>query len=284
MKKLIIGYILGILSCIAVVVIAESINSSEVLYDNSNSSSNKDNVQDVLDDMYNIIQHGNLGFSLFANSLNGISTELIGGLYRFQGSDSGVNLVNNHICFGTTDKNTCVGNTANYMYRIIGIDANGQMKLIKKEALDTNYQWNSSNARWPNSELFNGLNGSYFLTNTSLVPTGWGDRIAINPWHYYASSDNNSETILERELSAPTIDAKIGLIYLHDIKKSLGWVNSSGGWTITQQNESYVWLTYSGATGWVRSERAVYPSFYLRASERIASGSGTITDPYMLSA
>ena len=284
-KNPILIFVIGIIVGYLTSVVAESIQSSEVLYDNSNSNTNLNNVQEVLDDVYNILQHNSLSFSLLVNQNNGMSSELIGGLYRFQGTDNGnVSSVNNYICFGTTNKSTCVENATNYMYRIIGIDAYGKMKLIKKVALDTDYQWNSYNGiEWPNSDLYNGLNGSYFLTNTSLVPSGWSDRIAINSWHYYQSTDNNSSTIMERELSAPTINAKIGLLYVHDYLNALGWMSNFSSWTLTEKDSSYVWLANGGSTGWVRSERSVFPVFLLNASEIIASGSGTLSDPYMLS-
>ncbi len=317
MKKLIIGYILGILSCIAVVVIAESINSSEVLYDNSNSLTSHDNVQDVLDDVYNIIDHNSLGFSLLAHNPTGLSTSLVAGLYRYQGIQDANNNVDNYICFGTTNKSTCTGNTDKYMYRIIGINPSGQMKVIKKDALDTTYQWNSSNgAYWAQSDLYAGLNGNYFLTNTTYVPdSSWSNRIANVDWLYGEVSNGNVSALeiynIETNLNY-SVNAKIGLMYLHDYYYGLEGGNnctSSGAyrtcknswihltkndtsapynyeWIILRRNSYEAWCVNSG--GDVGSLTMTYthsvrPVFYLQASERIASGSGTLTDPYILS-
>ena len=80
-------------------------------------------------------------------SLN--NTTLEAGMYRYQGTDA-----MNYVCFGTTVKSECVGNTDAYMYRIIGIKENGQMKLIKKEALNSTVKWWSdytTDVTWPNS-------------------------------------------------------------------------------------------------------------------------------------
>ncbi len=313
MKKLIIGYILGILSCIAVVVIAESIQSNEVLYDNSNSSSNSENVQEALDNLYNIVDHSNVGFSLLERNPSKLSTQLVGGLYRYQGVQDANNNVDNYICFGTTNKSDCISDTDKYMYRIIGINTNGQMKLIKKEALNTTYLWGASGNNWPNTSLFSGLNGSYFLTNTTYIPdNSWSNRIMETEWHYGDITIINVDpaTMYTAEMSTPTINAKIGLMYLHDYYYGQVGCSISGGystcktswfnlskndpsapnvdyeWTIMRQNGSdafivrsdglvcnyHVWYNYS-----------VRPVFFLRASERIASGSGTLTDPYILS-
>ena len=315
MKKLIIGYILGILSCIAVVVIAESINSSEVLYDNSNSSSNKENVQDALDDMYNLIGHIGIGYELLTSTPNNLSNELIGGLYRYQGVQDTNNTIDNYICFGTTNKNTCTGDTDKYMYRIIGINTSGQMKLIKKEALNTAYQWNSvEGADWPNSDMYAGLNGNYFLTNIDYVPNStWSDRISTTNWYYNSISSCNKSALemYNSELNSSNVQsAKIGLMYLNDYYFSLpGGKNCcnescSSSWMELSKNDSsapnttFEWTIahnlYGSNPGWVLwvgnpdnrvsgMSISVRPVFFLRASERIASGNGTITDPYMLS-
>ena len=94
--------------------------------------------------------------------------------YRFTGSGTATDSTSpkNFICFGTTDKNTCTANPETYMYRIIGVfaDENGDnhVKLIKYTQLG-DYEWNSSHSDvdWENSTLYAGLNGSYFLTNTT---------------------------------------------------------------------------------------------------------------------
>ena len=59
------------------------------------------------------------------------------------------------------------------MYRIIGVfqddDEENHVKLIKYTQLPSEYAWNSSAAdvNWSSSELYNGINGSYFLTNAT---------------------------------------------------------------------------------------------------------------------
>ena len=122
--------------------------------------------------------------------------------YRYVGTNP-----SNYICFGTTDKDECISDTDKYMYRIIGIfegtDEKQHLKLIKKEALNTPYSWNSSftaNVDWDESDLYKGINGSYFLTNTEysyMQNSVWLNKIEI--WNYtstntltYENYSNNS--------------------------------------------------------------------------------------------
>ena len=311
MKKFIMGTIFGIILCLITYVIADTIHSDEVLYDNSYSSSNTDNVQDALDGLYNIVDRVGSGFSLIANNTSGLSTELIGGLYRYQGVQDANNNVDNYICFATTDKNTCLSDTSKYMYRIIGVNTSGQIKLLKKEALPETYIWNNEyGADWPSSSLFAGLNGSYFLTNTTYVPDNtWSSRIADANWYYITTTSNNTSTIAEREndSSNPYVLAKVGLMSISDYASTLVTPDySSSSWAFLLNNDSsypknveWTMTRYNTKNGWriisngtinsldsiydnMKRDYSVRPSFFLRSSETIASGSGTITDPYVL--
>ena len=131
----------------------------------------------------------------------------------------GIN-VNNYICFGTTDKNECVNNTDLHMYRIIGTNESGQMKLIKKEALDTAYEWDedieyyspvieSRNLVLGVNDLRYYLNHNYFLTHETdgvrdYVPSEWEDRIATTDWQYNTLG-NNTRNGVEANVSASEI-------------------------------------------------------------------------------
>ncbi len=315
-KLCIFIFVLGVIVGITSLAIAESIQSEDVLYDNSNSNTSNDNVQDVLDDLYSIYDHSGVGFSLLTHTPTGLSTELVGGLYRYQGVQDANNNVDNYICFGTTNKSTCIGDTDKYMYRIIGINPSGQMKLIKKEALNTAYAWNSTpEVDWAHSELYAGLNGSYFLTNTTYIPnSNWSSKISTIDWHY-ASFTNESvgaETMYVNEISAAIVSAKIGLMYVHDYTYGLvggnncssvgeystckkSWIHlskndteapNSWEWTMSRYDNIYAWRIASDGFlryYWAFTESlSVRPVFFLRASERIVSGSGTLTDPYIL--
>ena len=284
-----------------------SLTASQLDYDNTivNKTSCID-AQCAIDELYN-----NLKF--------GLSENLVAGLYRYQGP-----IVDNYICFGTTNKSTCISDTDKYMYRIIGIDSSGKMKLIKKEALNTAYAWHSdqtSNPTWPETSLYTGLNGSYFLTNTSYVPdSSWSNRIATVNWKYgdFTNTSATPAEIASAELGfTNSVSAKIGLLYIHDYAYGLenayncttsglceiSWINlcQSGNdtvapvcgyeWTmihykrIILYNQSWTLHSYSlmADTRTTDTLLSVRPVFYLTSNQSIASGDGTIENPFMLS-
>ncbi len=136
--------------------------------------------------------------------------------YRYIGTNPA-----NYVCFGTTDKTTCTGNTDMYMYRIIGIfedaDGNQHMKLIKKESLNTSYKWHESSddVDWDESDLYSGINGSYFLTNTAfqyMQDTNWIDK--ITEWNYTATNTLSYENYT-------TTKTKYGIFYYYNTPKSI---------------------------------------------------------------
>ena len=187
--------------------------------------------------------------------------------YRYTGSGTvGTSTnPNNFICFGTTDKSTCTANQDKYMYRVLGVfsDAYGDnhVKLIKYKQLGE-YSWKEdeeTNVSWENSDMYKGLNGSYFLTNTTydyLQNTEWSNRIenwtwsavntksyedqTNNPHYYYSTTKGiylnemhktSSEALCKNHgqtsincnggsWTNPT--AKIGLMYVSDYQMSLG--------------------------------------------------------------
>jgi len=189
--------------------------------------------------------------------------------YRFVGTNP-----DNYICFGTTNISTCTGNTDLYMYRIIGIfegtDGEQHLKLIKKEALNTSYAWNAdyeNDVAWNASDIYNGLNGSYFLNNTTysyMQNSTWTNKIAT--WDYtatntktYESSGMNYYSSVVRQTYLHemnrstktstvgvwnTVPAKIGLMYVSDYQLSLG----STALDYTNSNSTHY---ASMKTGWM---------------------------------
>lgn len=176
------------------------------------------------------------------------TSTLDGDGYRFVGTDP-----NNYICFGSGNKDECVGNTDLYMYRIIGIfeDADGKqyVKLIKKEALNTAYAWHTESTTeksWEGSSLYTNLHGSYFLNNSAypyMQNTIWLNKIkdwtwsAVNTKTYSNSGPNyysvlTSSQVYYHEMNHAnkvsavgewtTPSGKIGLMYGSDYMLSLG--------------------------------------------------------------
>ena len=229
--------------------------------------------------------------------------------YRFSGANP-----NNYVCFGS-DAVTCPSDN---LYRIIGAfdddkDGNYQIKLIKNTSIGK-MAWNSSsNNTWSSASLNTGtLNGTYLSglgTWASMIVEhdwevgGMANSLTNTAKQYYATELGNSDG------NSKTYRAKIGLMYVTDY----GYAASGNHWTTELHNyESatddnwlylgdYEWTIsrYSSITGSafhvlsagdvysyyddVTATIAVRPSFYLESSVEISSGTGTSTNPFVLS-
>ena len=143
-------------------------------------------------------------------SLDNITSTLVGGMYRYQGTDN----VNNWICFGTLTKEECTkddNSIDKYMYRIIGVTPEGELALIKetviKECGSKAFKWENkytendcgkdgSLCTWPLSKLYNRLNGLCKSDNLNCTGTksGFdGDTNIFIGNSYYEYLNNNSE-------------------------------------------------------------------------------------------
>ncbi len=143
-----------------------------------------------------------------------LSNEEIGGMYRYQGvgTDTAVDdthklVDNNYICFGTKDKAECLNDKEKYMYRIIGINKNGQMKLIKmtnvKDGDTSQFVWNNiyfktdcgdDKCEWPTSLLYkriNGISNGSVSASGTLADGGNSDIFIDNPSYDYLKSGDN---------------------------------------------------------------------------------------------
>jgi len=245
-----------------------------------------------------------IGKYLMKRPTQGLNTaEKVAGYYRYVGNQGSVN---NYVCFGTDNKDSCLENTDKYMYRIIGIE-NNQLKLIKKEALNSAYAWYSSsytsNTKWPSSTAYSTLHGSKFYTNTSYVPTDWKDKIAAYDWKYgdYKKTDETATALYNAESAFTSIkNSYIGLLYLHDIKYSGTWLNlesnDSGApkiheWSITRygsrSNDSdyAAWAILKGANPddeRITNTHSLRPVFYLEKEVLYLNGTGTSADPFII--
>ena len=148
------------------------------------------------------------------NAGESLTTELVGDMHRYQGTNN----VPNWICFGTRDQEQCKTDYDKYMYRIIGVTEEGQMYLLKetflKEGSVTSFAWNhdyliSGNAtylcpdgncpEWNNADLFkriNGIsNGATAGADTSSSTKSDTDIFVDNEYYdYLKSGDENGGT------------------------------------------------------------------------------------------
>ena len=254
---------------------------------------------------------GTSGAYVMKTSPANISTELVNGLYRFQGTKDEV--TNNYICFGTTNKAECGAGTA---FRIIGITPDGQLKIIENSGAFGQAKWNQAldnTSSWADSDLFNDLD--YAINNEFDI---WGDIVAEKEWKYGIISaieldeilnTSNTRQELYNKLYAKEnslknrINSKIGLLTFNDVYAHSdtctidedcgnGWLKlssilgtSSGiEWMMIKSGELTAYTFHSDGTsiGDTFSKTTIRPVIYLKSNLTL-TGSGTITDPYMIS-
>ncbi len=172
--------------------------------------------------LYFDLVKGMTSLELLESKPKDLSPTIQGDMYRYQAAPADADeaaQMTNWICFGTTEN--CGANNDlidKYMYRIIGITPDGEMKLIKetfiKEGSTVDFAWNDrynvdpSNTYycpagkcpdWPDSELFKRINGTSNGTQTgsgSALGKEWTDIfVDSEKYDYLRSGDEiNGET------------------------------------------------------------------------------------------
>lgn len=131
-----------------------------------------------------------------------LTKNLVYGLYRYQGNSIvnsfAVNPITSEITVETTqtvnNNYICLGSdcseTSDDMYRIIGINEDGEMKVIKNTPSNDSIAWNSdakSDIKWPQSELYKYLNIEFY---NELSPS-LKEKIVNATWLYGDVNQNN---------------------------------------------------------------------------------------------
>ncbi len=194
-------------------------------------------------------------------------------LRRYQGKVTNdgnghiTNDVNNYICFETSNKGICTGDTDKYLYRIIGIDTtNKEIKIMKREALAKAYSWGNDGETWADAELQKNLNGDLYLNN---IDPNWSKLILSRNWkygqvptssiNYYTngySQDGQTLYGIEKSYWKNELkNTKIGLIYLSDYYLSGGNLTCLGdyyaectkSWLFIDNNDSKILSTTNTA-------------------------------------
>ena len=225
--------------------------------------------------------------------------------YRYSGANP-----NNYVCFGATGADC--QNSEN-QYRIIGV-FNDQVKLIKATSYGS-YAWDADNINsWDGTtkpDIYTTLNTTYYNT----LGSEWQNLIVETIWQVggmATSATNTAKQYYDIEVgtgqSGYEETMKIGLMYVSDY----GYGASPEKWTTALFEENYGtdnWL-YIEDSEWfisrypgsafnafrvisyfggdvrddhVRNTLAVRPSFSLASTVEISSGTGTSTDPFVLS-
>ena len=227
--------------------------------------------------------------------------------YRYSGANP-----NNYVCFGATGADC---QNEDNQYRIIGV-FNDQVKLIKATSYGS-YAWDADNINsWDGTtkpDIYTTLNTTYYNT----LGSEWQGLIADHNFEVGGidmSNTNTAKQYYDVEVgtgqSGYVENMKIGLMYISDY----GYGASTDKWTIALNSLSYGtdnWLfSGSGSDEWlisrsnivadraftvdfsdsglVRSDDVgstsfIRPSFYLNSNVELTSGTGTSSDPFILS-
>ena len=156
-------------------------------------------------------------------------------LLRYVGTQEDVTAgrLNNYICFGTYNQETCLGDKETYMYRIIGITTenvnqelglvSNQLKIIQAYPKDSisGIAWNSdsdSNITWNSASVQTEyLNGTFLTSITGTVGTHqWSDLISNPKWYIVDNRTSPWTLTVEEDKTTFSTNYKVGLLYASD--------------------------------------------------------------------
>ena len=228
--------------------------------------------------------------------------------YVYRGSS-----VNNYICLGGSG-DTC---TDANLYRIVAIEPNNGLKVVKNETLGSMYWNTTSSTTWANASLNSYLNSTYY---NSLNQNTVRQYIDTNPTYYVGnvSYSGTLQNTIDEEHGTAYVN-NVGLLNVSDFLRSMSLTYSniscgsfdtmtytpnllmcgSGSWlkTTLDRNDTDVWFINPGQSTNVSTldthysvqsyrtphehEISVHPVFYLK-SNILLKGQGTEQTPYRI--
>ena len=298
LKKYLIDFILGVVSACTISVIAATyFPSNNVTYDNTESGLTSTNVQDAIDELYGVC-FPSAGDQIIEDA--GLEKDPYECRYFFTGANP-----NNYITF----------NGENAGWRIISVECDGTIKIMKKSSIG-NQHWDTSGSNnWARPASLNTyLNETYYnnkLNTTSrnqIVAKDWS--IGVIKW------DNNNLTTQINNENATKWNGKVALATVSEYIRSNSNKSSCGSFSLINDNYNACiktsWMDTTSVDYWwtltpnskfsdiagdaffVNSDgtstyrdvhngySAVRPALYL-SSDITLTGSGTQSDPYVVS-
>ena len=299
MKSYCVGLVLGgILTGIVIVYAQTYFPSNDVTYDNKESGLKSENVQDAIDELYGICTvEPPAGETIIENA--GLEKDPYECRYFFTGANP-----NNYITF----------NGENAGWRIISIECDGRIKIIKNNSIG-NISWDAYDEImtniWSSSTLSTYLNNDYYNTlennaKEQIILSEWGaGKVA-----YYNS---NLEEQIKNYENSTKWNGKIALISASEYIRTNSDKTNCGNFKLMDSNRSSCksknWL-YTNSNYWtisptttglslpavfavvtagylsenaVVNNNAVRPTLYLSSDIKITGGTGTQSDPYEIS-
>ena len=300
-KKIIFGYlpgfITGLIVCGTISVIAATyFPSNDVTYDNSTSGLSSTDVQGAIDELYGVCTaKPPAGEQIIENA--GLEKDQYECRYFFTGANP-----NNYITF----------NDENADWRIISVECDGTIKIIKNESIG-DIVWDTFNTNnWArpaslntylNSTYYNGLNST---AQSQIVPKDWSIGVVVYSDTNLSNTINNeNSTKWNGKIALPTTSEYIrsnsnksscGTMYqlYNDVSgqcKGTTWMYySNKAWrTLSPRSgTSYAVFNVNGTYGNLGSNSAytsgvaVRPALYLSSEVKITGGDGSKSNPYTI--
>ena len=298
-KSYLIGFILGILFAGTISVIAATyFPSNQTTYDNSGSGMTSTNVQDALDELYNVCKPPAGEQIIEDGQLEQAPYEC---RYFFTGVDP-----NNYITF----------NNEKASWRIISAECDGTIKIMNTNSVgDRQYDTgNIPSSSWAGANLNIYLNNTYY---NSLSATAQSQIVSHN-WNVGSLTNANGEahsasleSIINEE-KVITWNGKVGLVSASEFVRTssataarfadnwIGKVVYNGdsehiAWTLSPVKVSkgslvnevigdYAFNNNNGQLAYddAGNSRNAYPVVYLSSDINITGGTGTKSDPYTI--
>ena len=300
-KKIIFGYlpgfITGLIVCGTISVIAATyFPSNDVTYDNSTSGLSSTDVQGAIDELYGVCTaKPPAGEQIIENA--GLEKDQYECRYFFTGANP-----NNYITF----------NDENAGWRIISVECDGRIKIIKNESIG-DIVWDTFNTNnWARPASLNTyLNSTYYneLNNTAqsqIVAKDWSIGVVVYSDTNLSNTINNeNSTKWNGKIALPTTSEYIrsnsnksscGTMYqlYNDVSgqcKGTTWMYySNKAWrTLSPRSgTSYAVFNVNGTYGNLGSNSAytsgvaVRPALYLSSEVKITGGDGSKSNPYTI--
>ena len=300
-KGIITGTIIGILLCGTIGVMAITyFPSNDVTYDNKESGLSSTNVQGAIDELYGIC-FPSVGNQIL-EKVPIVTTR--DGLYKDEYE------VGKYLYRGVNPNNYITFNNEEAGWRIISIEKNGNVKIIKNSNIGKIAWDTSDNNNWARPATLNTyLNNTY---SNSITATAQGQTIDTN-WNIGDVLENNNDIQVQIENEKQTIwKGKIGLATLSEYIRANSNLRQCGNFSLYKLNyddcyntnwlakTNYYWWTISSYKGnsydifgvvnygqigtyFAREDyAAVRPVVVLSSDIKITGGDGTQSNPYTI--
>ena len=290
-KQYLIGFVIGIVVCGTVSVIAVTyFPSNEVTYDNTASGMQAINVQGAIDELYNTcFPQKSAGEQIIEDS--GLEKDEYECRYFFTGANP-----NNYITFNDE------------IWRIISAECDGTIKIMKTSGVG-NMMWSSGSADWTMPiSLKTYLNGTYYnelndVSHNQIVSHNFSVGVVTDGNNNIASQvTSENSKIWNGKVALPTLSEYIrtnsnascktfsNYIDNYNTCKNTSWMYINNDWWTLSADSTYFdsgyvyYILESGELNfrYANSSYMIRPALYLSSSIKITGGDGSQSNPYTI--